>query len=694
MKASNSRKALGRIQSLAFAAASAGAQRLGVSALTTSLRQIATLPVPSTSRFSTASVAHKMAPTRASRRKFASRSLFTASPSVKPEPTDPELPSLSDSPAKRKRGAPIKADPSEIEDLLSSTSSTVKKKEELLDGTDSVPVSPSKKSTLDRKLAAYKASIVGSPFPDHPLPTAEEAENVAWILGDFHGYKRGSEGGSGLPKYTTPKGEDKWGGCGDVPSVLDAVVRTVLSCNTSSRNSSAAHRSMTEHFGVQNWEAMHSAPESELVEAIRCGGLANNKARTIKGILAQTLERHGKLSLDHLHNATDDEIMQELVRFNGVGPKVASCVLAFCIGRQSMAVDTHVFRLCKALRWVPEKANRDQTYYHLHERVPGHLKYALHVLLIKHGKMCRHCSAKRFATVREERDTDAEEGGEKEGEKERLKDRPCPLKAAGLLGRKANALKDAAGAKKEDADTTASSPVKKKRKTETQEEPLTNDAGEVDYAAALSKARSASACDLFHLVQKPGSTRLKSSHFSLDILHADSLSSEQRKRVFSLFECNMKAMYLNSVLGWKRSSKRKELFDSESRFAILRPAAAEGAEIAAFAMFRFDTEPCHPTKDPVAKKGEDKVEVVYLYEIQVSKENQRNGLGKQLMDVVYELAKGTMMRKVMLTVFDENKGANKFYERQGYRVDPISPSLDAEKRESVDFETMYKVVEQ
>lgn len=48
----------------------------------------------------------------------------------------------------------------------------------------------------------------------------------------------------------------------------------------------------------------------------------------------------------------------------------------------------------------------------------------------------------------------------------------------------------------------------------------------------------------------------------------------------------------------------------------------------------------------------------------------------------------------MLTVFDENKGANKFYERQGYRVDPISPSLDAEKRESVDFETMYKVVEQ
>ncbi len=88
------------------------------------------------------------------------------------------------------------------------------------------------------------------------------------------------------------------GVCDCFPSVLDAVVRTVLSCNTSNRNSAAAHRSMTEHFGAKNWEAIHKAPESELVEAIRCGGLANNKARTIKGILSQTQERYGRLSLE------------------------------------------------------------------------------------------------------------------------------------------------------------------------------------------------------------------------------------------------------------------------------------------------------------------------------------------------------------------------------------------------------------
>lgn len=387
---------------------------------------------------------------------------------------DVELPPTptSVSPSKRRRA--VKKSDSDDEADATETPSTppprqrVKKEDpEALSSPEKTP--KTKQSTSERKLAAYKSSIMASPFPDHPLPTFDEAERVAWILGDFHGYKRESEGGRGLPQYSPPKGENKWGGCGDVASVLDAVIRTVLSCNTSNRNSAAAHKSMTERFGRVNWQAILDAPESELVDAIRCGGLANNKAKTIHGILTQTHERHGVLSLDHLHEATDDEIMQELVSFNGVGPKVASCVLAFCIGRQSMAVDTHVFRLCKALGWVPEKANRDQTYYHLHERVPGHLKYPLHVLLIKHGKLCPNCSAKGFATAKD--DIIRGDEGEMDGEP-----RPCPLKAHGLLGRKGKALKDAAEAqtrvKKEDPDAADPHVKTEVKQEDIKQEPL------------------------------------------------------------------------------------------------------------------------------------------------------------------------------------------------------------------------------
>lgn len=613
----------------------------------------------------------------------------------------PPTPS-SVSPSKRRRG--IKKSESDDEGAEEPPSTPPPRQRVKKEDPDALP-SPEKtpkqkQSTSERKLAAYKTSITASPFPDHPLPTFAEAERVAWILGDFHGYKREEDGGRGLPQYTTPKGENKWGGCGDVASVLDAVIRTVLSCNTSNRNSAAAHKSMTERFGRVNWQAILDAPESDLVDAIRCGGLANNKAKTIRGILTQTQERFGVLSLDHLHESSDDEIMQELVSFNGVGPKVASCVLAFCIGRQSMAVDTHVFRLCKALGWVPEKANRDQTYYHLHERVPGHLKYPLHVLLIKHGKLCPNCSAKGFATAKD--DIIRGDEGELEG-----KPRPCPLKANGLLGRKGKALKDAAEAgtrvkKEEDTEPQVKTEVKEEDvKQEVKEEPTANGThtNGNDHKAALEAAKGLSSGELLKALQRSRSSRaknliradLKAKHYSLEVVHAAELSADDRKRVFAIFAMNMKAMYEKSSFGWNPADKKKSLFSTESRFALVR---AKDGELAGYIMFQFDTEPCHPTDDPVLQsrgrpEGVHEIEVAYIYELQVSKQHQRLGLGHELTDVVAALASATHMPKVMLTVFSANDAARAFYTAQGYQPDPNCPSLQPDA--SVDYEILYKL---
>ncbi len=48
----------------------------------------------------------------------------------------------------------------------------------------------------------------------------------------------------------------------------------------------------------------------------------------------------------------------------------------------------------------------------------------------------------------------------------------------------------------------------------------------------------------------------------------------------------------------------------------------------------------------------------------------------------------------MLTVFDHNKPACEFYRQQGYRVDPVSPSQDAERSGNVDFDIMFKQITQ
>jgi endonuclease III len=85
--------------------------------------------------------------------------------------------------------------------------------------------------------------------------------------------------------------------------------------------------------------------------------------------------------------------MHELVSYDGVGPKTASCVLLFCLNRPSFAVDTHVFRLSKMLGWVPAKSDRVLAQAHLDARVPGELKYGLHVGMVKHGRNCPACKA-------------------------------------------------------------------------------------------------------------------------------------------------------------------------------------------------------------------------------------------------------------------------------------------------------------
>lgn len=310
--------------------------------------------------------------------------------------------------------------------------------------------SPKKAKTLaERKLTTHRSSAGSTPFPRWPLPTLEEADRVAWLLGRAHGYTPQSEGGAGLPSFQPPAGEDKYGGCGDVKDVLDATVRTILSCNTSGKNSSAAHRALVQRFGRGNWGAILEAKQGEVEDAIRCGGLANNKSKSIHGLLRSTQDRFGTLSLQHLHGLPSNEALEVLLSFQGVGPKVASCVLAFCLGRPSLAVDTHVHRLAQRLGWVPQGASREATYYHLNARLKAEgeqaeagaskdarkvkaegleqagmnlgeaLMYPLHVLLIQHGKRCPTCQAKGSGG-----------GGGGGGAKK------CPLKEAGLLGRK------------------------------------------------------------------------------------------------------------------------------------------------------------------------------------------------------------------------------------------------------------------
>ncbi|KAJ5623017.1 hypothetical protein N7490_011622 [Penicillium lividum] len=357
-----------------------------------------------------------------------------------------------------------------------------------------------------------------TPFPSWPHPTPEECEEVNKLLSDVHGVVT-------APKVIPPPSLTVTG-CGEVPSVLDAVIRTLLSGATTTTNASRAFEGLVKRFGILkegigagsvDWDAVRRASLKDVFEAIKSGGLADIKSQRLKAILdlvyedsrqrlglaatedgsaapvdedlkmpEANVEAHNKthvtkstslgndgagmstqseltpsvtntnstgdskdhkncthmspangeapvpavkaeddvkfkvvnpaastnkalkmpsefdlacadqniLSLNHLHSLSSEDAMKELVKYPGIGPKTAACVLLFCLQRPCFAVDTHIFRLSKWLGWVPDtKVNEITAFSHLEVRIPNHLKYSLHQLLIRHGKDCPRCRA-------------------------------------------------------------------------------------------------------------------------------------------------------------------------------------------------------------------------------------------------------------------------------------------------------------
>ena len=117
-------------------------------------------------------------------------------------------------------------------------------------------------------------------------------------------------------------------------------MRLTRSCYNSTRAKRGLDAAYGIVDGVVNFERMRTEGVEKLALAIAPGGLANIKARRIKQILDDLYDKTGSLDLDYLRQSTDEEAMRELVSFEGVGPKTASCVLLFCLGRDSFAVDT------------------------------------------------------------------------------------------------------------------------------------------------------------------------------------------------------------------------------------------------------------------------------------------------------------------------------------------------------------------
>jgi endonuclease III len=165
---------------------------------------------------------------------------------------------------------------------------------------------------------------------------------------------------------------------------VDELVLTILSQNTSDLNSDRAFAALRARY--RSWDEVLAAPEAELVEAIRAGGLAQQKAPRIQMALGRMVEECGSFSLDFLAGLSTPAAMEWLTELPGIGRKTASIVLLFCFDKPVFPVDTHITRISRRLGLVEPKANPDQIADVWEELAPPAWYYSLHLNLLKHGR--------------------------------------------------------------------------------------------------------------------------------------------------------------------------------------------------------------------------------------------------------------------------------------------------------------------
>jgi endonuclease-3 len=166
--------------------------------------------------------------------------------------------------------------------------------------------------------------------------------------------------------------------------LLDGLVHTILSQNTSDVNSQRAFQSLKRSFPT--WEEAAVAGADEIEKAIRQGGISRIKAERIENLLELLEGEFGSYSLEAIRDMEPHEALRYLLELPGVGRKTAAVLLLFQLGYPFFPVDTHVSRVGKRLGILPAESTFQGAHDIMDASVPDDIKYRLHINLVEHGR--------------------------------------------------------------------------------------------------------------------------------------------------------------------------------------------------------------------------------------------------------------------------------------------------------------------
>jgi len=162
---------------------------------------------------------------------------------------------------------------------------------------------------------------------------------------------------------------------------FELLVAVILSAQATDKG---VNKATAKLFPLANTpEAILALGEDGLKRHIRTIGLFNSKARNlIKTCAILVTEHQGKVPAD----------CKSLEVLPGVGRKTANVVLNTAFGQPTIAVDTHIFRVCNRTRIAPGKTPLE-VEQKLLRFVPRQFLKNAHHWLILHGRYL--CTARR-----------------------------------------------------------------------------------------------------------------------------------------------------------------------------------------------------------------------------------------------------------------------------------------------------------
>ena len=155
---------------------------------------------------------------------------------------------------------------------------------------------------------------------------------------------------------------------------LQLLVATILSAQCTDKRVNLVAPALFARYPTATDFANSDLPELEGL--IRTTGFFHNKAKNIKGCCTAIVEQHG---------GEVPRTREELEKLPGVGRKTANVVLNTAFGKETMAVDTHIFRVANRTGLAPGKTPYD-VEMGLLKRVPKEYLADAHHWLILHGR--------------------------------------------------------------------------------------------------------------------------------------------------------------------------------------------------------------------------------------------------------------------------------------------------------------------